>query len=109
MTCPTSFQRVVRLRRNRLRSSKPLSSIWSHEVITRSIVTVTVTAISTQISSGRVNTRSCISSGSCQSLCPTKLMITRNSSTTRNTKPTTREPITTEAGGPYVRVGRSPS
>ena len=100
ITCPTSSQLTVRVRRKRLRSSKPRSWICSQEVITRSTVTVTLTATTTHSSSGRVKRKSSFSAGSVHRRWPTKLMMTRNSSTTTKTKPTTREPITTEAGGP---------
>ena len=109
MTEPTSSQRAERVRRNRLRTSKPCSSICSHWVITRRQTTVALAATSTHSTSGRVNSASCIISGSRHRRWPTKLMITRNSSTTVNTNPMMRAPITTAAGGPKVRVGRSPS
>ena len=100
ITEPTSSQRALRVGRKRLRSSKPSSSSCSHSVTTRRVITLETTATSTHSTSGRVNRTSCMSSGWRQSRCPTKLMITRNSSTTANTRPMISAPITTAAGGP---------
>src|SRR5690625_1354855 len=107
ITWPTSDHTALTVGRPRPRSSNPSSSICNQAVSTRTEITVAAAAISTQSTRGRVNTMSRSISGWAHRRWPTKLMSTRNSSTTTNTKAATKVPTTTVAGGPNVRGGAS--